>query len=371
MLLICLPLMLVSATSAVPAARAGALASKGDPLVLAFYYIWYSPGSWQRAKTDYPLVGRYASSDPVVVREHIRAARAAGIDGFIVSWKHEARLDEPLAVLVDEARRQDFKLVLLYQGLDFQRNPIDAGQIGTDLQWFAAKYAADPVFDVFGKVAVVWSGTWRFSVDQIRAVRSAMGAPGRLLLLGSERSAQDYKAKADVLDGDAYYWSSADPLTTPGYDRRLGDLADAISADGGLWIAPAAPGFDARLVGGTGIVPRRDGETYRSSWLGALRSNPSAIGIISWNEFSENSQIEPSKSYADNYVIITGALTGHLIGKGSALPNPSVAEAQGPAIDSSAEFSAPGVDATLSGVVAVILLIVFAVFIRMFRRRPV
>ena len=81
------------------------------------------PGSWGRAKTDYPLLGHYASSDPAVVREHIRAARAAGIEGFIVSWKHEPRLDEPLAVLVEEARAAEFKLVLLYQGLDFEEEP--------------------------------------------------------------------------------------------------------------------------------------------------------------------------------------------------------------------------------------------------------
>src|SRR5436309_10053666 len=31
--------------------------------VLAYYYIWYNPSSWNRAKIDYPLLGRYSSDE--------------------------------------------------------------------------------------------------------------------------------------------------------------------------------------------------------------------------------------------------------------------------------------------------------------------
>ena len=34
----------------------------------------------------------------------------------------------------------------------------------------------------------------------------------------------------------------------------------------------------------------------------ALQSAPDAIGLISWNEFSENSHIEPSKKYGSQYL---------------------------------------------------------------------
>jgi hypothetical protein len=67
-----------------------------------------------------------------------------------------------------------------------------------------------------------------------------------------------------------------------------------------LWIAPAAPGFDARLVGGSSIVERKDGETLRAEMSAAYQSAPDAIGIISWNEFSENSHIEPSQKFGNS-----------------------------------------------------------------------
>ena len=54
---------------------------------LAYYYIWFDSTSWNRAKTDYPLLGNYSSDDRTIMRQHILWAKAAGIDGFIVSWK--------------------------------------------------------------------------------------------------------------------------------------------------------------------------------------------------------------------------------------------------------------------------------------------
>ena len=56
---------------------------------------------------------------------------------------------------------------------------------------------------------------------------------------------------------------------------------------GGIRIPPAAPGFDARLVGGTSIVQRNGGATLREELDAAASSDPDALGLISWNEFSE------------------------------------------------------------------------------------
>ena len=47
--------------------RDGRLAAAGrepppDPL-FAYYYIWFNADSWNRAKIDYPLLGRYSSDD--------------------------------------------------------------------------------------------------------------------------------------------------------------------------------------------------------------------------------------------------------------------------------------------------------------------
>jgi hypothetical protein len=282
------------------------------PLVFAYYYIWYAPTSWRRAKIDLPQLGTYDSRDRAVIAQHLAWARSAGIDGLIVSWKHEARLDEALKVLVEESEKVGMKLILLYQGLNFDRLPLDPALVASDLRWFLDTYGNAPAFNVFGLPTILWSGTWGYKDSQLQLVRTATGAPTRALLLGSERSASAYAARARFFDGDGYYWSSPDPLSTPGYQRRLDALAAAVRAQGGRWIAPAAPGFDARLVGGTSIVDRRDGATYRAAWKGALATQPDVLGIISWNEFSENSQIEPSRNFGFRYLQVLASSLGQL-----------------------------------------------------------
>ncbi len=268
--------------------------------LLAYYYIWFDPGSWDRAKTDEPLLGRYSSDDEAVMRQHVTWAKAAGIDGFIVSWKSTVVLDRRLTALMRIAAELDFKLAIIYQGLDFQRNPIGTELIAEDLDRFIAEYASDPVFDIWDKPAVIWSGTWKFSEGEIEEIAGLRR--DRLLILGSERSLERFARVADSLDGNAYYWSSVQPGTNRNHEAKLRAMGQEIHDAGGLWIAPAAPGFDARLIGGSTVVDRADGTTLAHELDAAVRSLPDAVGLISWNEFTENTHIEPSRTHGDRYL---------------------------------------------------------------------
>jgi hypothetical protein len=289
-------------------ARAGSTPAASPIPVLAYYYIWYTPTSWQRAKRDLPLLGPYSSDQSNIMRQHIIWAKNAGIDGFIVSWKSTASLDLRLARLVSIADAEHFKLALIYEGLDFERRPLPAGRVATDLKRFTQRYGRNRAFQLFGrKPAVIWSGTWKFPANAIAAVKRQVGS--HLQLLASEKNVAGYLRVAPYVYGDAYYWSSAD-LTTPGYPAKLVAMGRAVHAHGGLWIAPAAPGFDGRLLGGSRVVPRRNGATLRREFAGALSSSPDAVGLISWNEFSENSQIEPSRNFGFRYLRVVANITG-------------------------------------------------------------
>jgi hypothetical protein len=92
------------------------------------------------------------------------------------------------------------------------------------------------------------------------------------------------------------------PDTHSGYPEKLLAMSQAVHQSDGLWVAPVAPGYDSRLLGGTTVIDRKDGETLRTEMEVALQSAPDAIGLISWNEFSENSHVEPSDMYGDWYL---------------------------------------------------------------------
>jgi Glycosyl hydrolase family 71 len=272
-----------------------------DPVpVLAYYYIWFDTQSWDRAKADYPLLGRYSSSNIDVMRQHIQWAKAAGITGFIVSWKSTDKLNQRLEHLIKVADEENFKLGIIYQGLDFQREPLPVTQVDADLSYFIEHYADDPAFSIFEKPLVIWSGTWKYSREDVQNV--VLGKRDQILILASEKNVDGYSRLADLVDGDAYYWSSVNPDTFPNYAEKLTGMSAAVHANGGLWIAPASPGFDARLIGGTTVVERKDGQTLQTQFNIALQSSPDAVGLISWNEFSENSHIEPSEKYDHRYL---------------------------------------------------------------------
>jgi hypothetical protein len=284
--------------------------------ILAYYYIWYNTSSWNRAKTDTPLLGTYSSDDLAVIRQHIGEAKAAGISGFIVSWKSTEVLDRRLDQLANLAAQEDFKLAIIYQGLDFYRNPLPATQVASDLDYFIQHYANLAAFQLFSKPLVIWSGTWKFSTQDIEQV--TLSRRNSLLILASERNTEGYNRLANLVDGDAYYWSSVNPDTFPNYQDKLNQMSELVHANQGLWIAPAAPGFDARLIGGTTVVERMDGATFRTEINTAMASSPDALGIISWNEFSENSYIEPSQKYGNQYL--------NIISEINQTPSPNVIE---------------------------------------------
>jgi hypothetical protein len=276
--------------------------------VLAYYYIWFDRASWNRAKTDYPALGRYSSDDTEVMRTHIRLAKAAGIDGFIVSWKRTATLDRRLASLVQVAADERFKLAIIYQGLDFARHPLPVRKVKADLTWFMGRHGASPVFRVFDQPLVIWSGTWEFSAVQVASVSKAVRP--QLLLLASERNLDGYRRLAGLVDGDAYYWSSVDPAVDRNHAAKLAEMGAAVHERDGLWVAPAAPGFDARLIGGHRVVGRGKGAMLRTQLQTALGSSPDAVGLISWNEFSENSHVEPSLQHGTQALDVLGEFLG-------------------------------------------------------------
>ncbi len=297
----------VSAPAAGGGAGTTARAGPTTP-VLAYYYIWFQPTSWHRAKSDLPLLGRYSSDDAQVMRAHVRLAKAAGITGFLVSWKHLPHLDSRLKQLAEIADEMDFSLGIVYQGLDFHRDPLPAAQVRDELRYFADQYSTHPSFHITAKPLVVWTGTAEFTAQEIRAAVDPVRS--RLSVLGSAKSVVDYERIAALVEGNAYYWSSVDPTVDKFHASKLAQMGAAVHAHDGFWIAPAAPGYDARLLGGDRAVARDGGRTLRRELAAAQASRPDAVGLISWNEFSENSHVEPSDKYGDQSIKALAAALG-------------------------------------------------------------
>jgi hypothetical protein len=346
---ICLAALLaVSVLALRPASATPAAPTASTPVpLLAYYYIWFDTRSWDRAKDDYPELGRYSSDDPAVMARHVELAKRAGIDGFIVSWKSTPTLNRRLEQLSRIASANGFKLGLIYEGLDFHRNPLPVEQVRRDLADAADRYTRAAAFGIFDRPLVIWSGTWRYSRAEV--ARAVQPVRDRLLILSSEKDPEGVRRLAGLVDGDAYYWSSADPLRTPGYREKLAAMERTVHGQGGHWIAPAAPGFDARKLGGRRVVERRDGATLVESLGAAMTSSPDAVGLISWNEFSESSYVEPSQRYGRRYLDVLASVTRppapEAAPETTATPDPKTAPRTSPeAVPDAAAATDPAID---------------------------
>jgi hypothetical protein len=173
-----------------------------------------------------------------------------------------------------------------------------------------------------------------------------------MIVLNTEKNPEGCRRLARVTDGDAYYWSSVNPDTNDRHQTKLRAMAEAVHQAGGYWMAPFAPGFDARKVGGSRSVPRDGGRTLRTEYAAAVASGPDVLGLISWNEFSENSHVEPSVEHGTQALDVLRGLRGV-----SASASPTVPSA----LPGSARHQPPGYWPGLLRIAGCVALLVCAV----------
>jgi hypothetical protein len=262
---------------------------------------------------DLPSEGLYDQELAATFDHHIQTAAAAGITGFLVSWQGSGAArqdpsasgyDRRLALLVqrvdafNENRAVKFRLGLAFASFGDYSRPADA--VINDLQYFAQAYGSDPAFanDFSAKPIVMWLDSRNYSLATVTAVGTTVEPV--LYLLGDETNGS-WSRDAPFLDGTSYYWSSENPITNPSADNQLVALADQVRAAGKRWFAPFIAGFDKQLVGG-GCVPRNGTDMLDQVWSANAASRPDGWFGISWNEFVENTYLEPSLRYGTTYL---------------------------------------------------------------------
>ena len=114
-------------------------AAENRPGLWAVYYAWYQTADGPHGKSRMwtvddanqtprskaqPLIGYYDSDDPKVVRWHIRLAKAAGIDAFLVSWWGGANISGTAfeKVILPVAAEEKFKVALCSELAQFHHD---------------------------------------------------------------------------------------------------------------------------------------------------------------------------------------------------------------------------------------------------------
>ena len=322
------------------------------PLLLANYYCWYHDG--QHAKRPFlhwtypssgtnalakqaqkpgepppnsvfrPLAGLYDSADPKVAEWHVKLAKAAGIDAFLVDWwDSHNELDQNVdRGIVAAVEKHGFKFALLDERAQFHQKLADyqamlAGALKRYIGLpsylridgrpvvYLYQVAAEPgltaaEFPLLKKHVETEVGPVYWIVDKIAHDAQAAKAGD---LAREKRIPADWLATPGV-DCFAFYstfsnFRAHEYNTLVGKYRYLTKLAhDA----GKKMLLPVHPGHDnSNFVDQPYVMPRRDGQTLRDYLRAATDAGADCIMVTSWNEWPESTVIEPSSSWPDPY----------------------------------------------------------------------
>lgn len=263
---------------------------------------------------DVPSEGLYDQGSGATFDRHIADAAGAGITGFIASWQgtgaagqlpsssgYNARLDLLVSRVeaYNASHARPFRLALGLEAYGNYGRPASA--LINDLEYFRSRYAGSSAFaNSYGSQPLVMIlGSRKYAESTMRAVSQA--EQSHLILLGDE-TYQTWSRDAAYLDGTAYYWSSQDPWKNPQSGSQVASLASQVHAAGKLWFAPFTGGFNTQLTGGSTCTPRKGVSTLDEVWRLNRASNPNGWFGISWNEFVENSYLEPTRLYGRAYL---------------------------------------------------------------------
>lgn len=253
--------------------------------------------------THLPLDGPYDSRDPAVMTRQFREARAAGLDGFVVSWwGRESEEARTFALLLDAARGTGLRLAPYYEaGELWVRGPV---AVARDLETLLDRHARAPAFLRVGGIPVVFVyGAQRLRPEGWEYVRRRLVAAGRpVYLVGDSHRARwlpffdavhvyspvRFLARGETLDAAYREWAeTARRAVIP-------------------FVPSVAPGFDDTAIRRPPtVVSRRDGATYDATWEAALAVSPPWVLVASWNEWHEGSEIEPSHEHGRRYLEAT------------------------------------------------------------------
>lgn len=283
-------------------------AAQSDRQVWSFYMgFWAGADSWNwqaDVLDDYPAIGPYDSRDPGVAGLQIDQAKSAGIDAFVVSWfglEDGVTTTHTLNNMLDRAAERGFQVGAALDIFSSQFNR-SRDAVVNSLNWLVHDRANHPGYLRYnGKPVIFFAFQDRanFSTEEWQSIRDQVDPDRNTIWI------------AEGISGCCLYGGAMDGMyafniawANGSSGRYASERRSALNAGGSLYIPMVHPGWDESKVAehdgranATAKKNRADGRFLTTSFNGAVASGADIIMIGTWNEFVENSHIEPSQLY--------------------------------------------------------------------------
>jgi hypothetical protein len=290
-------------------------------LVLAHYYPWFDRSSWSSPLLADKPQQEYSTDEPSDVRRVFETAKKAGLDGLVVSWQG---LDfgggwnhRRMLIALDAARDAGLRIATLLETTvanpEHEQNgvPADPATVRAWLEDILRAYGSHPAYLRVDDRPVVFV----YSVPRLRVsdwaevVQDLQSAGLRPMLIGDATRSVWLPSFHGQFDYASNRFTAAE---IGGVQLDQGLRVRTYHLLGGVgprrvWTATVSPGYDDRaLVSADSRTPRvsdrENGAYYDAQWRAALDAGTDWVVVTSWNEWWENTHIEPSVRYGDFYV---------------------------------------------------------------------
>lgn len=281
-----------------------------SPKVVAFYYPWYHSmaidGNWDHWEDSihtvpdnisaafYPQLGTYSANDPVAVHQHMKWLRDAGVGVISTSWWGiGSDSDESVAQLLDIGNMYGIKVA-------FHIEPF-GGRTA-----YTAKDAVIYCIDTYGTHPAVFrdSGLGNRMVFFFFASNEIPDAQWAVNWDSIRGTAHDAIVIGDCFDHNRILAGHWDGFYNyfPGQEyTNWNSHASWAQSNNKFMAPPVGVGWNTSAIGGYGppTIERNRGEYCDTTWNAACNaaknySSVRYIGITSFNEWHEGTQIEPA-----------------------------------------------------------------------------
>ncbi len=281
-------------------------AQSGRQVWALYMGFWAGGPSWDAQASvlsDHPLIGNYDSRDPGVAGTQIGQAQSAGIDAFIVSWYglgDQITTTPVLNNLLDRAAERGFHVAAAVDIFSASFNRDRDGLVNS-LNYLVNDRANHPGYLRYNGRPVIFflfQDRAGFSAAEWQSIRGQVDPNHNTLWI------------AEGISGCCLYGGAMDGMYAFNIAWANGSAAryqsEKAAVGSRLYIPTVHPGWNEDLVAARDGRPnptsprdRAGGQFLATSFNGAVSAGTDVILIGSWNEFVENSHIEPSQLYGN------------------------------------------------------------------------
>jgi hypothetical protein len=267
----------------------------------------------------YPLTGPYDSGDKDLLEYQVMLMKLSGVDGVIVDWYGKesfwdyGKINSSTHKLFKQIKKAGLVFAITYEDRTIHNmlenghpNVKDAHTHGKEVMlylqenWFTddayLKFSGRPVLFVFGNPPYFSLNSDWEELFSVLDVPPALVTQDGLVVSMAESS---------------YPWP---PMhLSRGQELPRNELENYLNSfyeEASNWdyvIASAFPGFhdiyeEAGVGSSYGYLDAKHGETFEFTLQNALENDPDLIQIVTWNDYGEGTNIEPTMEYEYQYL---------------------------------------------------------------------